>query len=95
MVINLRPRLYRIDADARTLQRADYRVGHRPVLVLLRLQVQESDVGPVVGEQQRQHRLGDLRVWGTGARERGKVFLIRSITVRTKLERMLLIRGRD
>lgn len=53
MVVNLRPRKDRIDANASTTQSADYRVGDGPILILLRVQVQESDMGPVVGEKER------------------------------------------
>lgn len=86
MVINLLPRLDRVDANARAPERLHDGLGDRPVLVLAGVQVEEGDVGPVVGEQQRQHRLGDLRVGRPGARKCGKVFLVRSITVSTKLK---------
>lgn len=86
VVVNGGPSHYGVDADSLPSHRLYYRVCYWAVLILTGVQVQERDMRPIVGQEQRHDGLGDLRVRRPGSGECGKVFLVRSITVRTKLK---------
>lgn len=81
MVIVLAPRPHRINPDAGQRQSIYHSLGNRRDFTAVMIDVEECDLRPVVGEQQRHHRLGDLGVGRAGARERRKVLLVRRLVV--------------
>lgn len=85
VMVDRTPRAPCLNANASLAQRHQHRFGDGAKFVVLGVEMHECDVRPIVGEQQGDHRFGDLRVRRPRPGERGKVALIGGGLMRAEL----------